>query len=177
LRLGRLHPPGARRVAGDVRVPGQQRRHRDGGGGAGGGGVGRAAVAVELARSWRGRPRPRLPRPAVAGCGHARPPVARCTRNPVPMPESVPVPPARPRLPRPLVVAAVVVLLGVVVGVAVWSARPRLTEERVRTAVITTLAEEAPASFFVTGTLTFATTVEGRSDKTLLPGLLNLDLG
>src|SRR5690606_17382168 len=54
---------------------------------------------------------------------------------------------------------------------------PRLTEETVRTAVVTTLAEEAPASFFVTGTLTFATTVEGRSDKTLLPGLLNLDLG
>lgn len=80
------------------------------------------------------------------------------------------------RLPRPLVAA----LGGLVVAVllfAVWTFRPRLTEEAVQTAVITTLAEEAPASFFVTGTLTFATTVEGRSEKTLLPGLLNLDLG
>ncbi len=92
------------------------------------------------------------------------------------MPESA-LPPFPPRrFPRPLVAAGVLALVAVVL-VAVFALRPRLTEEEVQTAVITTLAEEAPASFLVTGTLTFATTVEGRSEKTLLPGLLNLDLG
>jgi hypothetical protein len=81
------------------------------------------------------------------------------------------------RLPRPLVAALAVVLLAAVAVAAAWGLRPRLTEEDVQTTVITTLAEEAPASFFVTGTLTFATTVEGRSEKTLLPGVLDLDLG
>jgi hypothetical protein len=74
-------------------------------------------------------------------------------------------------------VGLVLVGLGAVVAAVLWGLRPRLTEEDVQMAVITTLAEEAPASFYVTGTLTFATAVEGRSDKTLLPGLLDLDLG
>ncbi|HLT45629.1 MAG TPA: DUF4230 domain-containing protein [Rubricoccaceae bacterium] len=93
------------------------------------------------------------------------------------MSELAPDPPARRRFPPLLVAALAVVLLAVAVITAVWALRPRLTEEEVRATVVTTLAEEAPASFFVTGTLTFATTVEGRSDKTLLPGLLDLDLG
>jgi hypothetical protein len=80
-------------------------------------------------------------------------------------------------LRRPLVVVALLVLVGAALVLSVWLLRPRLTEETVQTTVLTTLAEEAPASFYVTGTLTFATTVEGRSEKTLLPGLLNLDLG
>lgn len=91
------------------------------------------------------------------------------------MPEVPPAP--RRALPRPLVAAVVLVLLAVALAWAVIALRPRLTEEEVQAAVVTTLAEEAPASFLVTGTLTFATTVEGRSEKTMLPGLLNLDLG
>src|SRR5690606_8644628 len=70
-----------------------------------------------------------------------------------------------------------VLLIGGALVVSVWQLRPRLTQEDVQVTVLTTLAEEAPASFYVTGTLRFATTVEGRSEKTLLPGLLNLDLG
>ena len=85
--------------------------------------------------------------------------------------------PSRHRAPRLLVAGLVLGLVAVLAVLALWGSRPRLTEEAVQTAIVTTLAEEAPASFFITGTLTFATTVEGRSDKTLLPGLLNLDLG
>lgn len=94
------------------------------------------------------------------------------------MAEALP-PPRTPRraVPRALVAALVLVALVAALVWAVAALRPRLTEEDVQTAVVTTLAQEAPASFLVTGTLTFATTVEGRSSKTLLPGLLNVDLG
>ncbi len=54
---------------------------------------------------------------------------------------------------------------------------PRLAEERIQETIISTLASEAQASFYVTGTLTFSSTVESRSEKTFLPGILNLNLG
>lgn len=54
---------------------------------------------------------------------------------------------------------------------------PTITNEELSTAVITTLARESSESFLVTGTLTFATTVESSSEYTFLPGILNLDLG
>lgn len=72
------------------------------------------------------------------------------------------------------------VLLVLVVGAsvfAVWFLWPRLTEERVQETIISTLASEAEESFYVTGVLTFSTTVEQQSDKTFLPGILNLSLG
>ena len=93
------------------------------------------------------------------------------------MSDVAPAPPDRRRFSRPLAGALVLAALAAALVAAVWALRPRLTEEQVQTTVVTTLAEEAPASFLVTGTLTFATTVEGRSEKTLLPGLLDLDLG
>ncbi|MDX1438287.1 MAG: DUF4230 domain-containing protein [Rubricoccaceae bacterium] len=55
--------------------------------------------------------------------------------------------------------------------------QPRISEEKVESTVLTTLARESAASFLVTGALTFATTVESRSTRTVLPGILNLDLG
>ncbi len=67
-----------------------------------------------------------------------------------------------------------------VVGIAVfalWSLWPRLTEEHIQETIISTLASEAQESFYVTGTLTFSTTVEERSEKLFLPGILNLNLG
>ena len=53
----------------------------------------------------------------------------------------------------------------------------KVSEEKVRQAVVTTLQQEAPASFYVTGTLqlTAATTV--RNTKTLLPDLLDFSMG
>ncbi len=71
-------------------------------------------------------------------------------------------------------------MLVVVIGAAVlafWFMRPRLTEEYIQETVIFTLASEAQESFYVTGTLTFSSTVESRSEKTFLPGILNLNLG
>ena len=70
-----------------------------------------------------------------------------------------------------------VVLAAIGIAWTAWALRPRLTEEQVETAVITTLAEESPASFLITGTLTFSANIESRNTKTLLPGLLDLDLG
>lgn len=69
---------------------------------------------------------------------------------------------------------AIAVCLAVV---ALWWIWPRLTEEHVRETIISTLATEAQESFYVTGTLTFSSTVESRSEKTFLPGILNLSLG
>ncbi len=60
---------------------------------------------------------------------------------------------------------------------AQWMRLPRITEEEVRQTVLTTIEREAPASFLVTGTLDLTATVTMQSEKTLLPGVLNLDLG
>lgn len=69
------------------------------------------------------------------------------------------------------------VLGGLLVGAATWYLlRPRLTEERVRAAVVTTLQEEAAEQFLVTGRLRFATTVRVENARTLLPGWLDLNL-
>ena len=54
---------------------------------------------------------------------------------------------------------------------------PRLSEEAVRQTVVATITREAPASFLVTGTLDLTASVTMASEKTLLPGILNLDLG
>lgn len=54
---------------------------------------------------------------------------------------------------------------------------PSVSEEEVVSTVITTLARESEESFLITGTLTFSTTVESSSDLTLLPGVLDIDLG
>jgi uncharacterized protein DUF4230 len=52
-----------------------------------------------------------------------------------------------------------------------------MTESQVRTVVVDTFLRERPESFVVTGTITFTTSVIQESEKTLLPGILNLDLG
>ena len=103
---------------------------------------------------------------------------------PVPPPGSPSDPPAdasRPPLLRRIVVPLVVLGLLAAAGlggyVAVREAVPKLTEEDVDRAVVTTIQREAPASFLVTGTLDVATTVTLRNAKTVLPGLLDLSLG
>lgn len=76
----------------------------------------------------------------------------------------------------PLALLLVVIfVLGVVVSQ--WLRLPRLTEEDVRQTILTTITRESPASFLVTGTLDLTASVTMASEKTLLPGLLNLDLG
>jgi len=69
---------------------------------------------------------------------------------------------------------AIGLLVGVVLaigGVVWWMQGP--TDQRVRRTVITTVQEEAPASFFVTGTLTIRATVAIDSAQYATPGWLN----
>jgi len=62
------------------------------------------------------------------------------------------------------------VLIGVLItgGVAWWIGGP--STETVRRTVVTTVQEESPASFLVTGTLEISTTVNVDSTSTLTPG-------
>lgn len=60
---------------------------------------------------------------------------------------------------------------------AQWARLPALTEEEVRETVLTTLERETPEAFLVTGRLDLSAAVTMVSEKSLLPGLLDLDLG
>lgn len=62
------------------------------------------------------------------------------------------------------------ILIGVVItgGIAWWIGGP--STETVRRTVVTTIQEESPASFLVTGTLEISTTVHVDSTSTLTPG-------
>lgn len=73
------------------------------------------------------------------------------------------------------VVAVSVLASIIIIGLAVL--RPSVTESEVRTVVVDTFLREQPESFLITGTITFTTSVISESSKTLLPGVLNLDLG
>lgn len=77
--------------------------------------------------------------------------------------------------------ASLFVLVGALIGVLGilgWKlSRSGMSEEELRTVVLTTLQREAPASFLVTGTLDITSTIQTRSTKIFLPYLLNLDLG
>ena len=76
-------------------------------------------------------------------------------------------------------VRSVAALLVVVVGAALvaywwW---PRVSEERVREAVVSTIQREAPASFYVTGSVELSVTSRVKNTKVLLPGVLDLNVG
>lgn len=81
-------------------------------------------------------------------------------------------------LTRRAVLAVVVILLVVgAIGTALWLQRPRLSEETVRDAVYSTIQREAPASFLVTGYIDVTTVTRVANTRTLLPGILGLELG
>lgn len=62
------------------------------------------------------------------------------------------------------------ILIGI--GVGLWVRLPSFTQEQVREVIITTLQEEHPASFYVTGTLDIAATVHEAHTKSLwIPNL------
>ena len=73
-------------------------------------------------------------------------------------------------------VIALAFLAGVIV-IVIAVTRPSLTESEVRMVVVDTFVSEQAESFLITGTITFTTSVIAESEKTLLPGVLNLDLG
>lgn len=64
-----------------------------------------------------------------------------------------------------------------IVAIVLRTGTPSLTEAQVRMVVVDTFLSEQAESFLVTGTVTFTTSVIAESEKTLLPGILNLDLG
>lgn len=70
-----------------------------------------------------------------------------------------------------------VAFLAAVIVIVIAISRPSLTESEVRMVVVDTFLREQPEAFLITGTITFTTSVVAESAKTLLPGVLNLDLG
>lgn len=81
-------------------------------------------------------------------------------------------------LNRTTVIGAVVALLVIgAVGIMLWNARPRLSETDVRDVVFSTIQREAPASFLVTGYIDITTSTRVANTRTLLPGIIGLDLG
>ena len=74
-------------------------------------------------------------------------------------------------------IVAIILVVGIAF-IAVWGAlRPRLSETEVRRAVVTTIQAEAPASFYITGTLDITATATVENTKYLFPDVLRLDLG
>ena len=67
-------------------------------------------------------------------------------------------------------------LLGAI-GLYIWSQRPRLSDAEIRDTVYSTIQREAPAAFLITGTLDVTTTTRVANTRTLLPGIVDLDLG
>src|SRR5687767_14231548 len=92
---------------------------------------------------------------------------------------STPAPAPAPRS-RPLLIALIALFILAVVVIAlgaIWRAvRPGLTEEEVDSAVLMTLVRESGASFLVTGTLEFGTTVERENRQRLVVPLTPFDM-
>jgi hypothetical protein len=81
-------------------------------------------------------------------------------------------------LVRPAVIVAVLMLLVIgAAGTLLWSKRPRLAPERIRDVVHSTIQRETPASFLVTGYIDVTTTTRVENSRTLLPGIVGIDLG
>lgn len=79
---------------------------------------------------------------------------------------------------RPLIIlGAGILVLGAAVYFLTRFEAPRLTGADVRDALFTTIQREAPEAFLVTGRLELTATTRVENSKTLLPGLLDLDLG
>ena len=79
---------------------------------------------------------------------------------------------------RSAVILALAILLVIgAVGTWLWSKRPRFAENEIRDVVHSTIQRETPASFLVTGVLEVTTTTRVANTRTLLPGILGLELG
>lgn len=84
-------------------------------------------------------------------------------------------------LNRTSVIIAVVVMLLIgalgMIALALWSKRPSLSETEVRDVVYSTIQSEAPASFLITGYIDVTAVTRVSNTRTLLPGILGIDLG
>jgi hypothetical protein len=78
---------------------------------------------------------------------------------------------------RAFIAAAVALVLIGAVGLLLWSKRPRFAPETIRDVVHSTIQRETPASFLVTGTIDVLTQTRVENSRTLLPGIVDIDLG
>lgn len=76
-----------------------------------------------------------------------------------------------------VIVATGVLLLIGTVGLYLWSSRPRLSETDIRDVVYATIQRESPESFLITGALEVTATTRVANTRTLLPGVVGIDLG
>jgi hypothetical protein len=76
-----------------------------------------------------------------------------------------------------VIVATGVLLLIGAVGLFLWSSRPRLSETDIRDVVYSTIQRESPESFLITGVLEVTATTRVENTRTLLPGVMGIDLG
>lgn len=76
-------------------------------------------------------------------------------------------------------VAGTLLLLLIVaaVGLTLWSRRPQLTSEEIRETIFSTIQREAAATFLVTGYIEVTVVSRVANTRTLLPGIIGLDLG
>jgi hypothetical protein len=78
---------------------------------------------------------------------------------------------------RSAVIAAGMLFAAVAALVLISHSREAVLREKVRDQIVATIQREARASFLVTGTLDITATITHQSTRTLLPGIVNLDLG
>jgi hypothetical protein len=84
----------------------------------------------------------------------------------------------RRRVLQPVTVAVLLALIiAGAIGLYLWGQRPRLSEQQVRDVVHSTIQREAPASFLVTGWIDVTAVTRVSNTRTLLPGIVGLDLG
>lgn len=86
------------------------------------------------------------------------------------------------RSSAPLVHIAVIIATGVLLlvgtfGLYLWSQRPQVTRVDVRDVVYSTIQRETPEAFLITGALEVTATTRVENTRTLLPGVLGIDLG
>jgi hypothetical protein len=82
-----------------------------------------------------------------------------------------------PLVRRAAIAALIALLLIGAAGTWLWSRRPRLAPEQIRDVVHSTIQRETPASFLVTGTIHVVTTTRVENTRTVLPGIIGLELG
>lgn len=85
-----------------------------------------------------------------------------------------------PTVRKSLLALLVIALVATAAGAAwYWASRPRLTETEARSLISTTLVEEVPEQFLVTGTLEYVTRVERSRQRQFvaMPGVVEVPLG
>jgi hypothetical protein len=76
-----------------------------------------------------------------------------------------------------VIVSMVLLVVIAAAAIALWSKRPRLSEQQVRDVVYSTIHRESPAAFMITGWIEVTAVTHVQNTRTLLPGIVGLDLG